>query len=221
MFVSQLVMKAHERDIRHYFRREAGRVQDVILLRDKRTGRHKGCAYVEMANLADIPAALELSAQVPDFQRFPILVKSSEAEKNYGGTIAEGLQSKLGGTVTAGTRIVPGAAGRPTVADAAAAVPTTTAAVPRATIPSAPVATVGGRRKVAQKVYLGNIDRNITPAQLQYIFQCFGPLDNVQLQMDPTTGLSRGFCFLSYRDPKDANLSIQVMAGQTLAGRQL
>jgi len=212
-------MKAHERDIKQYFRRRAGRVREVILLRDKRTGRHKGCAYVEMANLADVPVALELSAEVPDFQRFPILVKSSEAEKNYGGTVAEGLQSKLGGTVTAGTRIVPGATGRPTVADAPV-MPTTTPAAPRATT-SVPIGPIGGKRKIAQKVYLGNIDRNITPAQLQYIFQCFGPLEHVQLQIDPSTGLSRGFCFLSYNDPKDANLAIQVMASQTLAGRQL
>jgi len=150
-------------------------------------------------------------------------VKSSEAEKNHGGTVAEGLQSKLGGIVTAGTRIVSGATGRPTVADAGAVVVPTAAgtAPPANATTSAPVASIGGKRTIAQKVYLGNIDRNITPAQLQYIFQCFGPLENVQLQMDPTTGLSRGFCFLSYRDAKNANLAIQVMAGQTLAGRQL
>ena len=212
-------MKAHERDIEQYFRRRAGRVRDVILLRDKRTGRHKGCAYVELSNVADVPDALELSTKVPDFQRFPILVKSSEAEKNYGGSVAEGLQSKLGGTVTAGTRIVPGATGRPTVADAPV-MPSMTSAGPLATTTAA-IAPIGGKRIIAQKVYLGNIDRNITPAQLQYNFQCFGPLENVQLQIDPSTGLSRGFCFLSYKDPKSANLAIQVMASQTLAGRQL
>ena len=41
-------MRADERDIGRYFRRKIEiEVRDVILLRDKRTGRHKGCAYVE------------------------------------------------------------------------------------------------------------------------------------------------------------------------------
>lgn len=39
--------------------------------------------------------------------------------------------------------------------------------------------------------------------------------------MDPATGLSRGFAFLSFHDPKVANLAIQTMSGQTLAGRAL
>ena len=39
--------------------------------------------------------------------------------------------------------------------------------------------------------------------------------------MDPSTGISKGFAFLSFVDPKAANLAIQTMAGQILAGRAL
>ena len=77
LFVSQLVMRADERDIGRYFRRKIGiEVRDVILLQDKRTGRHKGCAYVEeVGRLEDIDRALGATGKTPDFQRFPILVK--------------------------------------------------------------------------------------------------------------------------------------------------
>ena len=84
IFVSQLVQKAEQKDLRKYFRKKAGcKVNEVILLRDKRTGRHKGCAYVELGRLEDVPKAVQVSGIPPDFQRFPIMVKASEAEKNY------------------------------------------------------------------------------------------------------------------------------------------
>jgi len=170
--VSQLVMRAEESDLFQYFKKKGFRVKDVILLRDKRTGRHKGIAYLELGKLEHVPQALKLNSQVPDFQRFPLLVKASEAEKNDVGS------SSGGGTV-------------------------------------------GAKRVEAQKVYLGSIDRNVTQQQLFAIFSQFGELEKVLLQIDPNTSLSRGFAFLSYKDPKVANLAIQVMSGQVLAGRAL
>jgi len=62
---------------------EMGKVSSVLLLRDRHTGRHKGCGYVEMRDLADIPNILLLNNSVPNFQKYPILVKPSEAEKNF------------------------------------------------------------------------------------------------------------------------------------------
>jgi len=82
VFVSQLVMKAKERDLKKFFE-QLGPVNGVIMIRDKYTNRHKGFAYVEMRELESIPACLLMNGQVPDFQKFPILVKASEAEKNF------------------------------------------------------------------------------------------------------------------------------------------
>ena len=82
VFVSQVVMKATERQIRAFFEK-IGKVKDVIMIRDKYTNRHKGFAYVEMQELDSVPMVLMLNGTVPDFQRFPILVKASEAEKNF------------------------------------------------------------------------------------------------------------------------------------------
>ena len=43
VFVSQLVMKATEKQIRKFFEK-IGKVKDVIMIRDKYTNRHKGYA---------------------------------------------------------------------------------------------------------------------------------------------------------------------------------
>jgi len=82
IFVSQLTKKVTEGNLRDFFG-EIGKVKNIIMLRDKITGAHKGFAYVEMAELESIPNCLLFNSVVPDFQKFPILVKASEAEKNF------------------------------------------------------------------------------------------------------------------------------------------
>lgn len=82
VFVSQLTIKTTESHVQDYFSL-IGKVNNVIMIRDKFTGKHKGFAYVEMADLETIPICLQLNGIPPDFQKFPILVKASEAEKNF------------------------------------------------------------------------------------------------------------------------------------------
>ena len=202
IFVSQLVMRADERDISRYFRRKVGisEVRDVILLRDRRTGRHKGCAYVEVGRLEDVDRALGATGKTPDFQRFPILVKRAEAEKN---ALALG-----DGAVTIGSlSFIP---------------PSSVIASALVNHGGQPVQlSADGMRIEAQKVYVGSIEPCVTQPQLHAVFSQFGTLEKILLQTDASTGMSRGFAFLTYRDPKDANLAIQTMSGQMLAGRPL
>jgi RNA-binding protein 23/39 len=187
VFVSQLVMRADERDLKHYFQKVLMcPVKEVIILRDKRNHRHKGCAYVELKRFEDISKALEASQKPPDFQRFPILIKASEAEKNHVHP------SQL----------------------------TLTAQQMGASVPKAPILR-DGKLIEAQKVYIGNLDPSVSQELLYSIFSKFGFLDKVAIQLDPITGTSRGFAFLSFRDPKDANLAIHTMNSQVLAGRPL
>jgi RNA recognition motif-containing protein len=74
ILVGQLTMKANEGDLRRFFG-QIGKVNNIIMIRDKHTGRHKGIGYVEMADLEDIPNCLLFNNCVPDFQKFPILGK--------------------------------------------------------------------------------------------------------------------------------------------------
>lgn len=184
MFVNQLVMRTTAKDIRRYFRRKVGaKVNDVSLIRDRRTGKHKGFAYVEMKSMEDVNKALRVSGEPPDFQRFPILVKTSEAEKNY---------------------LIP---------TSSAATTTTSKAK------AAPLIGINGQPIESQKVYVGSLDHSVTQEQLFKLFSKFGDLTKVQLQVDPASGISKGYAFLSFRDPKEANLAISTMANRPLAGR--
>lgn len=184
IFVNQLVMRTTAKDIRRYFRRQIGaKVNDVIMLKDRRTGKHKGCAYVEMKSMDDVGKVLNVSGQPPDFQRFPILIKPSEAEKNYQST-ASSAAVTVGNASTA-----------------------------------APLIGSDGLPIEAQKVYVGSLDPSISQEHLFKLFNPFGDLTKVSLQMDPASGISKGYAFLSFRDPKDANLAIQTMSNQVLAGR--
>ena len=186
-------MRADERDISRYFKRKVGtKVRDVILLRDKRTGRHKGCAYVELSSLNDVERALKATGKIPEFQRFPIMIKRSEAEKNLPGS-----STSTAVFTPPGASSLTNHGGQPVQLNE------------------------DGQRIEPKQVYVGHIDRCVTQAQLYALFSQFGQLDKVILQMDMTTMISKGFGFLTYRDPKDANLAIQTMSGQMLAGKPL
>ena len=87
VYVSQLTQKSSAHDLKKYFKRKAGPVSSIYFLIDKRTGRHKGAAYVEMQRLDDVPYAVNCNGRVPEFQRFPILVRPSESEKNLAAMI--------------------------------------------------------------------------------------------------------------------------------------
>jgi RNA-binding protein 39 len=189
VFVTQLVMRTVEKDIRRYFRRKVGcHVNEVILLKDKRTGRHKGCAYVQLSTIEDVQKAVLVSGQAPDFQRFPILVKASEAEKNY---------------------IIP-----------ASSSTVTAKMMGNATI-SGPMMNSEGKLIEAQKVYVGSLDPSVSEEHLFALYSQFGQLEKVSMQMEPATRVTRGYAFLSFRDPKEANLAIQTMSNQVLAGRPM
>ena len=71
-----------EYDLRKFFKKKAGRIVAVHFLWDKRSSRHKGCAYIEFEDLDDVPYAVRQNDRTPSFQRFPILVAPSESEAN-------------------------------------------------------------------------------------------------------------------------------------------
>lgn len=182
-------MRTVEKDIRRYFRRKVGcHVNEVILLKDKRTGRHKGCAYVQLATIEDVQKAVSVNGQPPDFQRFPILVKASEAEKNY---------------------IIPASSS------------TVTAKMMGNVTISGPMTNSDGKLIEAQKVYVGSLDPSVSEEHLFALYSQFGQLEKVSMQMEPATRVTRGYAFLSFRDPKEANLAIQTMSNQVLAGRPM
>jgi len=85
IFACQIHPKNDERDLFEFFS-EAGRVVDIQLLRDSRTYRSKGLAYIEFKDREAVPTALSFSGK--QLGGYPIIVQLTQAEKNIAAQAA-------------------------------------------------------------------------------------------------------------------------------------
>merc|ERR1712151_1186526 len=79
--------KADERDVYEFFSTNAGKVRDVQIIRDARTGRSKGLAYIEFYLQESTLKALAMGGQAVKGQA--IRVQPSQAEKNRAAQAAK------------------------------------------------------------------------------------------------------------------------------------
>lgn len=71
------------------------------------------------------------------------------------------------------------------------------------------------------RLYVGSLHFNITEEMLRGIFEPFGRIDHIQLIMDPETGRSRGYGFITFHDAEDAKKALEQLNGFELAGRPM
>jgi cold-inducible RNA-binding protein len=71
------------------------------------------------------------------------------------------------------------------------------------------------------KLFVGNLSFEVTENDLQDAFAAFGPVTEVNLMTDRSSGRSRGFGFVTMATPEGAQAAIQGMAGKDLKGRAL
>ncbi|CAN0274350.1 unnamed protein product, partial [Discosporangium mesarthrocarpum] len=191
VFVNQLTMKVSENDLKRYFG-ALGEVNNVIMLRDKFTNRHKvqwapmcqpmkpGFAYVEMKSLDSVPLVLDLNERVPDFQKFPVMVKASEAEKNYLAKQEE-----------------------------------------KAKNPNQPGVILGNAAAIAGlKLHMGGLHANITEDDLNEICRSFGEVTQLVLHRDEK-GESKKFAFVTFAEKESASACREKLNGMEVAGKAL
>ncbi|RHY26982.1 hypothetical protein DYB32_007133 [Aphanomyces invadans] len=185
------------RDLEKFFGSLA-KLEHVLLIRDKFTNKSKGFAYVEFSNLEDIPKVLLVNGQVPSFQSFPILIKASEAEKNFAArkdavfssgpttkASASGYSSSYGGSSSSGGG-----------------------------------SSSGLSLSAASRVYVGNLHGNINEDDVKAVFSAFGEVVSVALNRDDI-GRSKGFGFVQFTTPDEANLALTKANGLEVAGNFL
>lgn len=194
VFVGQLTQKVRERDLEKFFG-ALGKLERVLLIRDKFTNRSKGFAYVEMSNLEDVPKALVLNGHVPPFQSFPLLIKASEAEKNFAAKKDSVIISAATAAATSGPSLT-GGSSHASASRAAASL------------------------SAASRIYCGNLHANITEDDLRCVFQAFGEVLSVTINRDEL-GQSRGFGFIQFSAPDEANFALAKGNGLELAGNRL
>jgi|SRR3974390_1086539 RNA recognition motif-containing protein len=74
---------------------------------------------------------------------------------------------------------------------------------------------------MSTKLFVGNLSFNTTENDLQEAFAAHGTVTETNLMMDRMTGRSRGFAFVTYATPEEAQKAIAAMNGQQLDGRAL
>jgi RNA recognition motif-containing protein len=74
---------------------------------------------------------------------------------------------------------------------------------------------------MSTKFFVGNLSFNTTENDLQEAFAAHGQVVEANLMMDRMTGRSRGFAFVTYSTPEEAQKAIAAMNGAQLDGRAL
>ena len=74
---------------------------------------------------------------------------------------------------------------------------------------------------MSTKLFVGNLSFNTTENDLQEAFAAHGTVTEANLMMDRMTGRSRGFAFITYSTPEEAQKAIAAMNSATLGDRQL
>ena len=74
---------------------------------------------------------------------------------------------------------------------------------------------------MSTKLFVGNLSFNTTENDLQDAFAAHGQVVEATLLMDRMTGRSRGFAFVTYSTPEEAQKAIEAMNGAQVDGRAL
>jgi RNA recognition motif-containing protein len=71
------------------------------------------------------------------------------------------------------------------------------------------------------RIYIGNLDYEVTSEDLLQLFQQYGSVDYAEVQLKTRTGRSRGFGIVDMPDDAQANAAIAALHGSTYREREL
>ncbi len=71
------------------------------------------------------------------------------------------------------------------------------------------------------KVYVGNLSKQVTDAQLNELALPYGPLISANVATERNTGLSKGFGFIEFTEADHARAAITGLDGRDVHGQAL
>lgn len=74
---------------------------------------------------------------------------------------------------------------------------------------------------MSNKLFVGSLSWNTDDHGLQAAFERFGEITDAKVITDRDSGRSRGFGFVTFADPRDAQKAVAEMNGAELDGRTL
>ncbi|HGE69970.1 TPA: RNA-binding protein, partial [Candidatus Poribacteria bacterium] len=72
---------------------------------------------------------------------------------------------------------------------------------------------------MAKKLYVGNLNFNMTDEELEGIFSEFGTVNSAEVVVDRYTNKSRGFGFVEFAEDADAKKAKEAIDGKEFGGR--
>jgi RNA recognition motif-containing protein len=70
-------------------------------------------------------------------------------------------------------------------------------------------------------LYLGNLSRDVTEADLRELFQPFGKIDSLKVIKDKFSGVSKGFGFIEMPVKEEAEAAIKALHRQPFKGQSM
>ncbi len=70
-------------------------------------------------------------------------------------------------------------------------------------------------------LYLGNLSRDVTEADLRQLFEPFGKIDKVSVIKDKFSGVSKGFGFIEMPVKEEAEAAIKALHRQPFKGQSM
>ncbi|TGL90357.1 RNA-binding protein [Leptospira congkakensis] len=74
---------------------------------------------------------------------------------------------------------------------------------------------------VSNKIYVGNLKFSLKEENIRQIFSVYGVIQDLKMIHDRETGNFRGFAFITYGNPEEAEEAVTQMNGQPIDGRNL
>ena len=74
---------------------------------------------------------------------------------------------------------------------------------------------------MSKKLFVGGLDWGTTDLSLRQAFERFGAVSDAKVITDRETGRSRGFGFVTFDDPSQADTAVAEMDGRELDGRTI
>jgi cold-inducible RNA-binding protein len=76
-------------------------------------------------------------------------------------------------------------------------------------------------RRIERKLYVGNLNYELTADDLRTAFERFGQIEDSVVITNRETGCSRGFGFVTFAEPSQADAALKEMIGFYLGGRPI
>jgi len=70
-------------------------------------------------------------------------------------------------------------------------------------------------------LYLGNLSRDVTEAELRELFEPFGKIDSLSVIKDKFSGVSKGFGFIEMPVKEEAEAAIKALHRQPFKGQSM